>query len=154
MNGEYIKNYDLNNLTELIIPYLNAGGIDTSDLAKTKRAVFAIKNYINKLDESPEQAKVYYKDVSLTPEQKEITSSESSKKVFETLKAKVGELPEITNENFKPLLNEVQKETGVKGKNLFMPLRLALTAEEHGPELGLIAFVLGREEVLKRLNAA
>ena len=30
----------------------------------------------------------------------------------------------------------VQKETGVKGKNLWMPIRIAVTGITHGPELG------------------
>lgn len=153
MNGEYIKNYDLNQLTELIIPYLNASDIDTSDTAKTKRVVYAIRNYISKLDEAGEQAKVYYSQVNLTDEQKEIVNSESSKLVFAALAQKVKDMLEITESNFKPLLNEVQKETSVKGKNLFMPVRLALTGQEHGPELGLIAYVLGREEILNRLSS-
>lgn len=153
MNGEYIKNYDIDALTELIIPYLNAGGIDTSDLVKTKRVVSAIKNYINKLDEAAEQSKVYYSQVSLNGEQNEIVKSETSKQVFALLLSKIEQLLEITTDNFKPALSEVQKESGVKGKNLFMPVRLALTGSEHGPELGLIAYVLGKDEVLKRLKA-
>lgn len=153
MNGEYIKNYDIDALVELIIPYLSSGGIDTSDLAKTKRVVSAIRNYINKLDEAAEAAKVYYSEVSLKPEQNDFASSETSKQVFALLYAKIEQLLEITTDNFKPALSDVQKETGVKGKNLFMPVRLALTGEEHGPELGMIAYVLGKAEVLKRLKA-
>lgn len=154
MNGEYIKNTEPEKLTELVIPHLNAGGIDTSDMEKTRRVVFAIRNYINKLDEAVEQAKVYYIEVKLNDDHLEIVKSESSKQIFELLGKKVEALSEITTDNFKPVLSEVQKETGVKGKNLFMPVRLALTGEEHGPELGMIAYVLGREEVLKRLNNA
>lgn len=152
MNWEYIKSCDPEQLTGLIIPYLSAGGIDTSDTEKTKRVVLAIRNYINKLDEAAGQAIVYYNAVSLNDAQKEIVNNESSRQVFASLVNKVNGLTEISESNFKPLLNEVQKETGVKGKNLFMPVRLALTGEEHGPELGLIAYVLGREEVLNRLN--
>ena len=152
MNGEYIKNYDVDELTVLLIPYLNAGGIDTSDIIKTKRVIFAIRNYINKLDEAAEQAKVYYSDVKLNDEQTAIISADTSKQVFKALASKIEAMLEITTENFKPVLSEVQKETGVKGKNLFMPVRLALTGKEHGPELGMIAYVLGKEEVLKRLN--
>ena len=152
MNSEYIKNYDLDRLVELTIPFLNTSGIDTSDLAKTKRVVFAIRNYINKLNEASEQAKVYYREVSLTPEQNQILETESSQKVLNSLAAKIEPLLEITTDNFKPLLNEVQNETCLKGKNLFMPIRLSLTGEEHGPELGLIAYVLAKEEILKRLK--
>ncbi len=152
MNAEYIKQYDIDKLTELVIPYLNAGGIDTSDSAKTKRVVVAIRNYINKLDESAEQAGIYYKKVEMDAAQREITGTEISKQIFDNLILKVESLLEITIDNFKPVVSQVQKETGIKGKDLFMPLRLALTGVEHGPELGLIAYVLGKEEVLKRIK--
>ena len=34
-----------------------------------------------------------------------------------------------------------------------MPLRLALSAEQHGPDLGLMAELLGREETVRRIRA-
>jgi glutamyl-tRNA synthetase len=46
----------------------------------------------------------------------------------------------------------VKAATGRKGKELFMPLRLALTGMEHGPELKDMLPLIGRERVLKRLN--
>ncbi len=42
--------------------------------------------------------------------------------------------------------------TGKKGKELFMPIRLALTAMEHGPELKSMIYLLGKEKILKRLK--
>lgn len=42
--------------------------------------------------------------------------------------------------------------TGKKGKELFMPIRLALTAMEHGPELKSMIYLLGKEKILKRLS--
>jgi glutamyl-tRNA synthetase len=41
--------------------------------------------------------------------------------------------------------------TGTKGKALFMPLRLALTGQEHGPELAALLPLIGRERAQKRL---
>ncbi|RDJ22864.1 glutamate--tRNA ligase [Bosea caraganae] len=41
--------------------------------------------------------------------------------------------------------------TGTKGKALFMPLRLALTGQEHGPELAALLPLIGREKALRRL---
>ncbi|EAC3183481.1 glutamate--tRNA ligase, partial [Listeria monocytogenes] len=49
-------------------------------------------------------------------------------------------------------IKRVQKETGVKGKGLFMPIRIVTTGEMHGPELPLAIEVLGREKVLNRLD--
>jgi glutamyl-tRNA synthetase len=153
MNAEYIKSYDLKKLTELAVPFLEAAGFDTSDSAKNERVIYAVKTYINKLDEIKEHAAIYYKrDFNLDEEQKSILNSDSSKKVFNLMIQKLEGFNLITADNFKPVLSEVQKETGVKGKNLFMPVRLALTGEEHGPELGLVAYVLGKDELVRRIQ--
>ena len=48
----------------------------------------------------------------------------------------------------------IAAQTGRKGKALFMPLRLALTGREHGPELKAVLPLLGRAEVLARLGSA
>ena len=47
----------------------------------------------------------------------------------------------------------VKEKTGASGKALFMPLRLALTGLEHGPELKALLPLIGRERVIKRLKA-
>jgi len=46
----------------------------------------------------------------------------------------------------------VKNATGRKGKDLFMPLRLALTGLDHGPELRLLLPLIGREKTLRRLR--
>jgi glutamyl-tRNA synthetase len=46
----------------------------------------------------------------------------------------------------------VKQETGAKGKGLFMPLRLALTGLDHGPELRALLPLIGRERALARLG--
>jgi len=46
----------------------------------------------------------------------------------------------------------VKEKTGRKGKDLFMPLRLALTGLEHGPELKLILPLIGETETRQRLS--
>ena len=45
----------------------------------------------------------------------------------------------------------VKEATGRKGKELFMPLRLALTARTDGPDLHVVFELLGREKARKRL---
>ena len=50
------------------------------------------------------------------------------------------------------LANALKASTGRKGKALFHPLRLALTAREHGPELKHLLPLFGRERALARLR--
>ncbi|MFN8972654.1 MAG: glutamate--tRNA ligase [Alphaproteobacteria bacterium] len=49
-------------------------------------------------------------------------------------------------------VNAVKDATGRKGKELFMPLRLALTGMEHGPEMKTVFALLGRARAEKRLK--
>lgn len=48
----------------------------------------------------------------------------------------------------------IKAKTDRKGKNLFMPLRCAITGQEHGPELKNLLPLIGRARVLERLKAA
>jgi glutamyl-tRNA synthetase len=61
--------------------------------------------------------------------------------------------PEPWNaETWSAWTNAVKSATGRKGKALFMPLRQALTASDHGPELKLLLPLIGRDRALKRLK--
>ena len=50
------------------------------------------------------------------------------------------------------IIDEFQKETGIKGKNLFMPIRIAVSGEMHGPELPDTIFLLGREKSIQHIE--
>ncbi len=48
--------------------------------------------------------------------------------------------------------NAIKAATGRKGKDLFMPLRLALTGMDHGPEMKALLPLIGREKAVARLK--
>lgn len=52
------------------------------------------------------------------------------------------------------LTGALKEATGRKGKPLFLPLRLALTGREHGPDMAALLPLIGRERALERLAAA
>ena len=70
-----------------------------------------------------------------------------------TFKKNLLELEEFEAPAIKKAIKAVQKETGHKGKNLFMPIRVATTGEMHGPELADAIEILGKDTVVKRLDA-
>ena len=55
---------------------------------------------------------------------------------------------------WKALTGALKDMTGRKGKALFLPLRLALTAMEHGPDMGALLPLIGRDAALERLRSA
>lgn len=72
----------------------------------------------------------------------------------EFLKASASLLPQDSadKECWNKWLAEIKKNSDRKGKELFMPIRLALSGEEHGPELKFLVNVITREEILRRLS--
>ena len=57
------------------------------------------------------------------------------------------------NDTFSTWVNVIKEQTGKKGKELFHPIRLALTGQENGPELKVLLPLIGYEKAFKRLNA-
>lgn len=154
MNNEYIKNYNLDELLNLSLPYFNNTGLDINDKEKLKLILSAIRVYLDRLEQIPEKVKIFTKEkIEIPDEFKELVFNDSSKKVFEVLKNKIQSSEKITAEEFKTMLNESGKETGVKGKNLFKPVRIALTGEEHGPEMPVIAEIYGKEKLINILSS-
>ena len=52
------------------------------------------------------------------------------------------------------LTGALKDATGRKGKALFLPLRLALTARAHGPDMAALLPLIGREQAAARLTKA
>ena len=46
--------------------------------------------------------------------------------------------------------NDIKERTGRKGRELFLPLRLAFTGLTHGPEMKLLIQLIGRNKILER----
>ncbi len=62
-------------------------------------------------------------------------------------------LPETIGEDaWAAWTGAVKAETGAKGKALFMPLRLALTGQAHGPDMAAMVPLIGRETIVRRLR--
>jgi nondiscriminating glutamyl-tRNA synthetase len=74
--------------------------------------------------------------------------------VLAALAAEWGALAEWRAERIKSALSHVGAQLGVKGRDLFQPVRAALTGRTHGPELPAMAEGIGRERSVARLEAA
>jgi glutamyl-tRNA synthetase len=59
-----------------------------------------------------------------------------------------------STEPWRELTERLKESSGRKGKQLFMPLRLALTGREHGPEMSALVKRMGKQRAVERLEAA
>jgi glutamyl-tRNA synthetase len=68
--------------------------------------------------------------------------------------ASVAERVDWNGEPWRELTNELKTATGKKGRDLFHPLRLALTGRESGPEMAGLVQRMGKDRAVRRLEAA
>lgn len=151
MNGQYIRKLDDNSYFEEARKW-----IDIKDLKKDKIniALKSLKPRLIKLTELQEKLKLFTDELSpnLSNESRKIISLETTKVVLKSYIQKVKLSDELTGKVFYKIMKEIQKETGVKGKNLWMPIRITLTGEMHGPELDCIVEYFGKEENVYRVK--
>ena len=87
----------------------------------------------------------------LTEAEREVMAGETVPTVLEAFKAKLEAMTddEFVTENISHKLKQSKKKQVLKEKNLFMPIRIAVSGEMHGPELPDTIFLLGREKSIQ-----
>lgn len=84
--------------------------------------------------------------------QKEL-AADNALPALKSLEKKFEELELFDTVNILAAIKAVQKETGIKGRALWMPIRIAITHEMHGPELPESLELLGYDLSMKHLKA-
>lgn len=78
--------------------------------------------------------------------------SEKEKETLRVTAQLLKELPDLTEDSAKELLTAVSQKANVSGKELYVPIRKALTDEEHGPNIVSLICLLKKENILMRIN--
>jgi len=159
MNGHYIRESSSKRLADLAIPHLmNAGYITDVDAVERYDWIVdmmtVLKDRLSYVGETAEKADIFFK-TDIKPEDdeaEEILKLEHLSNLLDIFTSKVEEAECIDEEFGKQVFKGIQKETGYKGKNLFMPMRVVLTGTVHGPDLPLIMKVLGKQTILSRIE--
>ncbi|HVJ47560.1 glutamate--tRNA ligase [Desulfitobacterium sp.] len=161
INAHYIKQSPPERLAELALPYLQEMGVmPQGELPEKERMwllnfVQAIVNHLSYMAQVKEYVHYFYGPQAPVPEGEalEILRGEQVTGVLELFKTKLQAIENLTVESTRTLLKQITKELKLGGKLVYMPIRIALTGQMHGPELYDIIPILGRENVLKRLEA-
>ncbi|WKY43013.1 glutamate--tRNA ligase [Eubacteriaceae bacterium ES2] len=160
MNAHYIKELTTEKFVENMLPFLLASGTLTPDQISEKsewlnKVAELLKERIEYFAQIPEElAHILNDKFEITdPEALELFAEESTSRLYKVLTEKIASSENLDAERAKAILKEIQKEEKIKGKMLYMPARIMITGEMHGPDLTLIMDVLGKEAVLSRLAA-
>jgi glutamyl/glutaminyl-tRNA synthetase len=89
---------------------------------------------------------------NVTPELKTLLQTPNFQKCLKELKSILNEYEEITLSNGNEIVDKIKQRTQLKGKDLYLPIRFAAIAKEHGPEMNKILTIVGKTQILENLN--
>ncbi len=166
MNGQYIKKLSDDEMVDKMVPFLlKAGEISSEDVLNKKswlqKVAQILRERIDYFAQAPEELKAILNPdfvMTDTEEAQQIMAADTVPVLYQALTDKIeaADAEQWNAENAQKMIKSIQKEhkaEKIKGKALYMPIRLMLTGEMHGPDLALIMDVLGKDECLKRLRA-
>ncbi len=160
INGFYIRKTPIEKITALAIPYLQKEGylptiIDEQKQAQATKIVAAVQDYLPFISDVKNHVGIFFAE-EIKPENDEaklVLEEEQVPGVLQLFLDKISTEENLESAQVKKLLKETSKELGLGGRKVFMPIRVALTGQTHGPELHDIIPILGKDEIARRFQA-
>jgi nondiscriminating glutamyl-tRNA synthetase len=162
LNRHYLKLAGPERVVDLAWPYFADQGLLPQHDTEATKAWFSkllalFLPSVDRLDQLPARTKFVFQldpaAAKTDPENTELLATESAKKVLTALETRVqAHQNPVTPEQFKTWMNEIKAETGVKGKELFHTVRIALTGSHSGPEFDKLIPILEEGSTLELTN--
>ncbi|UJF33659.1 glutamate--tRNA ligase [Paenibacillus hexagrammi] len=158
MNNHYLKKAPLSRVVDLCLPHLQKAGFIQGELSSEKThwvetLVGLNQERMRYAAEIVELAQLFFQDeLVMEEEASAILQEEHVPVVLSRFLQQVEQAEDFSVEAIPGMVKQVQKDTGYKGKQLFMSIRAALTGQVHGPDLNKSIFLLGKEKVVARLR--
>ncbi|MEK5337078.1 glutamate--tRNA ligase [Bacillus sp. FSL M8-0166] len=158
VNNQYVKALDLDQVVALTLPHLQKAGKVSEQLTEeentwVRKLISLYHEQLSYGAEIVELTELFFKEqIEYNQEAKEVLAEEQVPEVMASFAGQLEQLESFTPDEIKTAIKAVQKETGHKGKKLFMPIRVAVTGQTHGPELPQSIELLGKDTVLNRIK--
>lgn len=154
INQQHLKEKSLEELKDMLRPYLEnsefAEDVKKLDESKYEILVEALRDRLVCLEDISKHVGVFLTEVEFEEEAMEVLKGEDVLTVLEMFRDGI---PDFKHpDEIKQFIKSIVKQSKLKAKNVFMPLRSALSGQVHGPDLPYLIFVWGKEETLRRIN--
>lgn len=159
MNNHYIKKSEPSHIVDLALPHLQKAGVlpQTLDVETKEWATALIELLQEKLNYAAEivdLSDLFFRDqLEYDDEANAVLNEQQVPEVLKTFNELLEQSDEFSVDSIKASIKAVQKSTGHKGKQLFMPIRAALTGQTHGPDLNMTLYLLGKPKIIQRLQS-
>ena len=152
VNSRYIKMLDVKTLAEMTKPYLEKAKIDIKNEMWLELLVSVLQDRMTHVGEITKLHHAFFhQDFKLSEEALAFLKENNSLNLLQTFYENIKSVEWIP-ESIEALIKSTGKDIGVKGKPLFMGLRIATTGDMHGPSLPISIVLLGQPIILKRLE--
>jgi glutamyl-tRNA synthetase len=148
MNGVYIRALSVEELAQALVLWLGEQGYDW-DAVLVRKAAPLVQEKIARLDEFPAYARFLFEDV-----QPEVAELKAGAEVLAAAHDALAQLEPFTPESIEAALRAVLEQLGLKPRQGFQPIRIAVTGSKISPGLFESIELLGREKTLERLVSA
>jgi nondiscriminating glutamyl-tRNA synthetase len=155
INTGHLRQLPPEQALSLMKPFLEKAGLNPDDRphAWLLQMVEAVMPNLTTLEDAAKVAAFLFKrDFPLSESAKEALKTRTAVQVLEEVRDLIRRNPNQSGLDLPSLVALVQKRTGAKGKQLYQPLRAALTGEIQGPELIKVYPLLDQEAILERLD--
>ena len=157
VNRAHLKGLHGRRSLERAGPFFQKAGINLEGKPEpwVMAALEAVWEEVDTLSQLPDRLRIFLDEGwIMEPEAERLLAKEQSRKVVQGLAEELKAVEEVTPENYGQILSRLSKRVGLSGRNLYMPLRAALTGKTRGPELEKVFILLGKEKALKRAESA
>ena len=161
INQQYMRQLDAEAFFETAKPHMIAAGYMTGEeegekLEWLKKVVATSKDHVAFGAQIPACVEMYFNDEFdfENEEAAEVLKVETVPTVIGMLLEELPKMEVLDGAAVKALFKTIQKTTKLKGKDVFMPIRVALTGNQHGPELAEMIPLLGIERSANRVKAS
>ena len=161
INFQYMKQLSPEELLELTLPFIINAGYITGPLSDEKKewlkkVVWFVRDHLYYGAQTPENVKIFFEELPATTDEEmlDIMNRETSKMIIKSFAEKLSDLDTFNESSIKDVFSNLMKESGIKGKAAFEPVRIALTGEIHGPGLYTLIELFGKEKTIQRLKSS
>lgn len=157
VNNQYMKQMSLDEVVDFVLPHLQEAGLVNKEMTDEESAWASdlIALYHDQLSYGAEivelSAQFFTDELEYDEESQAVLAGEQVSEVMSSFQAQLEALETFDAASIKDAIKAVQKETGHKGKNLFMPIRVVTTGQMHGPELQSSIALIGKEKSIARV---
>ena len=157
LNSFYIRAKEEGQLSKILIPYLQKAGIrfDQLDPHRLNQISGVLKENLVLLSQVEEYLGIFFDEKFFFEDRaKNVLLDSKNREILHSGLNILEDSSEIGSNEENSLLARLEKMTGYKGKDLYAPLRAAVTGKTKGPELVKTLPLLGKERIIKRLKMA